>query len=62
MNELEFAFIGTGNAWVAEGQCWNGFLVNDKYAICKLGRSDAWLPRPLALHTLTGTASAIIYE
>ena len=31
MNELEFAFIGTGNAWVAEGQCWNGFLVNNKY-------------------------------
>ena len=31
MNELEFAFIGTGNAWVSEGQCWNGFLVNDKY-------------------------------
>lgn len=31
MNELEFAFIGTGNAWVSEGQCWNGFLVNDRY-------------------------------
>lgn len=31
MNELEFAFIGTGNAWVAEGQCWNGFVVNGKY-------------------------------
>ena len=31
MTKLDLAFIGTGNAWVQEGQCWNGFLVNDRY-------------------------------
>lgn len=28
MPELEFTFIGTGNAFVPGGLCWNGFLVD----------------------------------
>ncbi len=31
MNELEFTFIGTGNAFAPNGMCWNGFVVNERY-------------------------------
>lgn len=30
MTELSLAFIGTGNAFVPEGMCWNGFVVNER--------------------------------
>src|SRR5438874_7903974 len=28
MSTLELTFIGTGNAFVRDGACWNGFVVN----------------------------------
>lgn len=30
MADLDLTFIGTGNAFVPEGQCWNGFLANGR--------------------------------
>ncbi|MCZ2111924.1 MAG: MBL fold metallo-hydrolase [Dehalococcoidia bacterium] len=31
MTDLDFHFIGTGNAFAPGGLCWNGFLVNGSY-------------------------------
>ncbi len=31
MADLEFQFIGTGNAFAPGGLCWNGFLLNRRY-------------------------------
>jgi ribonuclease BN (tRNA processing enzyme) len=28
---LDFAFVGTGNAFAPGGLCWNGFVVDDRY-------------------------------
>lgn len=31
MHELEFRFVGTGNAFAPGGLCWNGFVANERY-------------------------------
>lgn len=31
MADLELTFIGSGNAFVREGACWNGFVANGRY-------------------------------
>ena len=31
VSDLEFRFIGTGNAFAPGGLCWNGFVVNERY-------------------------------
>lgn len=31
MHELEFRFVGTGNAFAPGGLCWNGFVANQRY-------------------------------
>ncbi len=31
MAGLELTFIGSGNAFVREGACWNGFVANGRY-------------------------------